>query len=42
MNEQCEADGKTTVQGKRWQSVIAFGSRDFGPEKHRVGQRGSH
>lgn len=28
MNEECEPDGRTTVQGRKWLSMIAFGPRD--------------
>ena len=33
MNEECEVDGRTTIQGKRWLSMIAVGSRESSERK---------
>ena len=35
VNEECEVDGRTTVQGNRWLSMIAFGSRESS-ERQRI------
>jgi len=33
LNEECEVDGRTSIQGERWLSMIAFGSRGSSESK---------